>query len=123
MKTSLAIVTLVIFLIPSPVIAHSGRTDSYGGHNCYVGACAGTYHYHGGYTPPRQVTPKPSVATPKPTIKPSVKPTIKATPKVTPTPLASPSVLPTPSIVPTIQNTPLESKNRNFLEWLFNLFF
>jgi hypothetical protein len=34
--------------------AHSGRTDANGGHNCYVGACAGTYHYHngGGYTPP-----------------------------------------------------------------------
>jgi len=34
--------------------AHSGRTDSSGGHNCYVGACAGTYHYHnGGYSPPQ----------------------------------------------------------------------
>lgn len=28
--------------------AHSGRTDSFGGHNCYVGSCAGTYHYHNG---------------------------------------------------------------------------
>jgi hypothetical protein len=37
--------------IYSPVSAHSGRTDAYGGHNCYVGSCAGTYHYHnGGYS-------------------------------------------------------------------------
>lgn len=42
-----------------PVKAHSGRTDSSGGHNCYVGACAGTYHYHNGgsytapYSPPK----------------------------------------------------------------------
>jgi len=33
-------------------MAHSGRTDSSGGHNCNVGSCAGTYHYHnGGYAP------------------------------------------------------------------------
>ena len=35
------------------VNAHSGRTDSSGGHNCNVGSCAGTYHYHnGGSAPP-----------------------------------------------------------------------
>ena len=28
--------------------AHSGRTDSGGGHNCYVAPCAGQYHFHGG---------------------------------------------------------------------------
>ncbi len=56
------IVTLFLFLVSvSPVIAHSGRTDSSGGHNCNVGACAGTYHYHngGGYVAPRYVAPKP----------------------------------------------------------------
>lgn len=25
---------------------HGGGLDSDGGHNCYVGSCAGTYHYH-----------------------------------------------------------------------------
>ena len=29
------------------VEAHGGGLDSSGGHNCYVGSCAGTYHYHG----------------------------------------------------------------------------
>lgn len=46
---------LILFLLPSTILAHSGRTDSSGGHNCNVGSCAGTYHYHnggGGYTPP-----------------------------------------------------------------------
>ena len=39
-----------IFMGSDMAVAHSGRTDAYGGHNCYVGACAGTYHYHnGGY--------------------------------------------------------------------------
>lgn len=42
-------VILGLALITSPKIyAHSGRTDANGGHNCYVGACAGTYHYHNG---------------------------------------------------------------------------
>ncbi len=31
-----------------PVFGHSGMTDSSGGHNCYVGTCAGTYHRHNG---------------------------------------------------------------------------
>ena len=26
--------------------AHGGGLDSSGGHNCYVGSCAGTYHSH-----------------------------------------------------------------------------
>lgn len=48
-------------LFPSQVYSHSGRTDAFGGHNCYVGSCAGTYHYHnGGYTPPaRTYVPTP----------------------------------------------------------------
>lgn len=46
-------VLLGIFsLATAKLHAHSGRTDAYGGHNCYVGSCAGTYHYHdGSYTP------------------------------------------------------------------------
>ena len=34
--------------------AHGGGLDSSGGHNCYVGDCKGTYHYH-------QKPTKPSV--------------------------------------------------------------
>ena len=30
----------------SLVSAHGGGLDSDGGHNCYVGSCAGTYHCH-----------------------------------------------------------------------------
>lgn len=44
-----------ILIATSNARAHSGRTDSSGGHNCNVGSCAGTYHYHNGggsYTPP-----------------------------------------------------------------------
>lgn len=33
---------------PVAALAHSGGTDSSGGHNCNVGSCAGTYHYHNG---------------------------------------------------------------------------
>lgn len=58
--------TLFFFLLlfsfsTKKTIAHSGRTDSSGGHNCNVGSCAGTYHYHnGGYTPPSTwVVPTP----------------------------------------------------------------
>ena len=67
MKKYISILSIIILLLLSstPTHAHSGRTDSSGGHNCYVGACAGTYHYHnggsGGYTPPapRYVLPAP----------------------------------------------------------------
>lgn len=43
----LSLVSLVA-LAPSMVSAHGGGLDSNGGHNCNVGPCAGTYHYHGG---------------------------------------------------------------------------
>lgn len=48
------ILVLVFLALPVQALAHSGRTDSSGGHNCNVGSCAGTYHYHNGgsYTPP-----------------------------------------------------------------------
>lgn len=32
--------------LSSPVSAHGGGLDGNGGHNCNVGACAGTYHCH-----------------------------------------------------------------------------
>ncbi len=70
------------------VSAHSGRTDSSGGHNCNVGACAGTYHYHngGGATPPAPIpapTPAPAPApapapTPAPVNVPPPKPKAKS---------------------------------------------
>ena len=31
-----------------PALAHGGGLDSDGGHNCYVGSCEGTYHFHNG---------------------------------------------------------------------------
>jgi len=41
-----AILVIAILLTPFTSFAHSGRTDSSGGHNCRTGSCAGTYHYH-----------------------------------------------------------------------------
>ena len=42
------IVTLMLSLgAPASLVsAHGGGLDSSGGHNCYVGSCAGTYHCH-----------------------------------------------------------------------------
>lgn len=85
---------LLLFLLPSNILAHSGRTDSSGGHNCSAksiskGLCTG-YHYHNGGSVPvpayapvitaRPATQKPS--TPKPTPEPTQAPT--STPTSTP---------------------------------------
>ena len=35
-----------VFSFSGSAGAHSGRTDSRGGHNCNVAPCAGTYHFH-----------------------------------------------------------------------------
>ena len=35
--------------------AHGGGLDSSGGHNCYVGSCKGTYHYHQKPTKPSNI--------------------------------------------------------------------
>lgn len=81
----LALLTTSGFLFPTFIKAHSGRTDSSGGHNCNVGSCAGTYHYHsGGPAPaPAYVAPKKKVI---PTIKPATtRPTVRRT--TTPTPV------------------------------------
>lgn len=59
MKKILTLIAILTIVPISSVQAHSGRTDSNGGHNCNVGACAGTYHYHNGGGPsPAPQTPK-----------------------------------------------------------------
>lgn len=85
---------LLFFASHKTILAHSGRTDSSGGHNCSAksiakGLCTG-YHYHNGgsvsapaYVPvitARPATQKPS--TPKPTPEPTQAPT--STPTSTP---------------------------------------
>ena len=57
------VLLLSFFFFSNIANAHSGRTDSSGGHNCNVGSCAGTYHYHNSgssYTPPTYIQPKPT---------------------------------------------------------------
>ena len=77
------LIIIFLFLISvASVEAHSGGLDSYGGHNCRVGACAGTYHYHRYIPPPIYYynTPTPKPPTPTPTL--------------TPTPTAVPTTTP-----------------------------
>lgn len=71
MKILLTLLLIFTFVSVPRASAHSGRTDAFGGHNCYVGACAGTYHHHNGgyssgysapaYTPPASPTPIPAI--------------------------------------------------------------
>ena len=35
-----------VSLVGGAAFGHGGGLDSSGGHNCYVGSCAGTYHNH-----------------------------------------------------------------------------
>lgn len=52
MKRFLAVMAIVFCTIPSMVIAHSGGTDSAGGHHDYNNVSGlGSYHYHHGYGP------------------------------------------------------------------------
>ena len=44
------IVLTSLFATYNPTNAHGGGLDGSGGHNCYVGSCAGTYHYHRNYS-------------------------------------------------------------------------
>ena len=82
---SALLVVLAVILSPNTGFAHGGRTDSNGGHNCNVGACRGTYHYHndgsssGGaaytitipsYTYTPRVTVPPYAYTPRVTVPP-----------------------------------------------------
>lgn len=46
-KKILFIILIIILLIPTIVFAHSGRTDSSGGH---YNSSTGDYHYHHGYS-------------------------------------------------------------------------
>ncbi len=91
MKNNLiAVVVLTVFtLTPVTALAHSGRTDSSGGHNCSAtsqakGLCSG-YHYHNGgpavYPVPQQETPSVTIPSAVPTVAPTVKPTPKPTVK------------------------------------------
>lgn len=47
MKQFLAAVLVAVLVIPSPVLAHGGRTDASGGH---TDRSTGEYHYHHGYS-------------------------------------------------------------------------
>ncbi|HRN70519.1 MAG TPA: YHYH domain-containing protein, partial [Candidatus Woesebacteria bacterium] len=92
--TFFIILFLFLSLVPR-IEAHSGRTDSSGGHNCNVGACAGTYHYHnGGYEPPpvREYEPR--------YIAPQVEATTKPSATSAPLPTSTP-VPPTDTPMPT----------------------
>lgn len=107
----LFIALLTFTVVPNTVVAHSGRTDSSGGHNCSAtsqakGLCSG-YHYHNGGTttnPPVQeivpapvVTPPPVITTPKPVVQPAIpEPTVKPTVIPTPTPVSTPKPTPKP---------------------------
>ena len=42
------LLVLLTFQSAPSVSAHGGGLDGDGGHNCNVGSCAGTYHYHRG---------------------------------------------------------------------------
>lgn len=55
----LFLLAALIVQSPQAVSAHGGGLDGDGGHNCYVGSCAGTYHYHrggGGSSSSSQIT-------------------------------------------------------------------
>ena len=112
---------LLAFISTGSVNAHSGRTDSSGGHNCNVGACAGTYHYHNGgiVVPPVYLysTPSPKVIYVTPT----------ATPKLTSTNTPNPTSTPAPTVEPTSTPSPFikhvdeESSRKNMGFWEFIL--
>ena len=51
-KHIVCILAILFLLIPSAVFAHSGGTDSNGGHHDYNNVSGlGSYHYHHGYGP------------------------------------------------------------------------
>lgn len=80
----LFMVMLVLFVIPVSVFAHSGRTDSSGGHHDNKNKSGlGSYHYHHGYPAhlhPGGVCPYDTPVKPKPTPKPSI--SITGKPKI-----------------------------------------
>lgn len=117
-RSTFILLLLIILVQSSSVFAHSGRTDSSGGHNDRIN---GGYHYHntGNTTktakpvatpkpvakPKPIVTPKP-VATPKPIVTP--KPVVTPKPAVIPEPavISEPVVIPEPTVIPEPISTP-----------------
>ncbi|MEX1997248.1 MAG: hypothetical protein WEA04_01025 [Candidatus Andersenbacteria bacterium] len=67
---SLSIALTALVFLSGDALAHPGRTDSSGGHNCYT-RCAywgvSGYHYHGGYSAPSYSTPSVAYTPPAPT--------------------------------------------------------
>lgn len=61
MRRILVLIAILALMPIGSAQAHPGRTDANGGHNCRVGACAGTYHYHNGGG--SSSTPQPSTYT------------------------------------------------------------
>jgi len=126
-KNTTKIVLFITLLITSvgKVETHSGRTDAYGGHNCYVGSCAGTYHYHNGGTrvaPPIQIynTPTPRVIYVPPTATPTLVPTNTPTPTRTPTPTVKPTSTPAPVVKQAVEEEP--KRNTGFWGFILSLF-
>lgn len=95
LSLTLAVVGFVCALpSSSPAAAHGGGLDGSGGHNCYVGSCAGTYHchrYYGGRCT-RTVTTQPVVTSPPATV-PRVTTPPATTPRVTSPPRTTTTVL------------------------------
>lgn len=132
MKQIIGIIIVLFFIATIPVEAHSGRTDSSGGHNCNVGACAGTYHYHNGGSAPFQ--PQQTYTAPTATtqyVAPTNVPTRISTriTTMTPTPTFTPTPTPEPTDTSTITpKTVQEVKSaktenpKGFWGWLMNFF-
>lgn len=112
-KTSLffILVAFFSFFLVHQVSAHSGRTDSSGGHNCRTGSCAGTYHYHNGGSATKTVpviypTSKPIVyptSIPTKKIYPTTKPTKIPTKVPTKVPTPKPTEVVAPTAIPTLK--------------------
>lgn len=113
MKKWIAVLVALMIALPLIASAHSGRTDSSGGHRDNKNKSGlGSYHYHhgmGAHLHPGGVCPysaKPQ-ATPKPTVRVTQRPTAKPTVRVTPKPTPKPTVRPTQRITP--RPTPLNN--------------
>ncbi|MHB1483657.1 MAG: YHYH domain-containing protein [Saccharofermentanales bacterium] len=101
---SFAVIFVLVFSLS--VYAHSGRTDSSGGHRDTKNVSGlGSYHYHHGYGPhlhPGGICPY-DLAIEEPISTPTLLPTITETP--TPTLTLTPTSTPTPTPIPTINPT------------------
>ncbi len=130
MKIKVILFTLLalIILTPISVSAHSGRTDSSGGHNCRVGACAGTYHYHNGGSAPveptspsiQRIIPATSAPTRVQTRIPTRIPTI--TPTTVPTKEPTATIEPTKKVNKEVKTVQASTTPSGFFGWLISLF-